>query len=116
MKDNPSKIKRDEFYSDVYEVVKLIPKGRVTNYGAIAKYLGTAKSSRLVGYALNNSFQMDIPAHRVVNRLGMLSGRHHFPEDRPMQASLEAEGIKVENDQVVDFKNLFWDPSIELAL
>ena len=114
--ENPSKFNRENFYKDVYEVVKLIPKGRVTNYGAIAKYLGTAKSSRMVGYALNQSFHIDIPAHRVVNRNGLLTGKHHFPEEKPMQTSLEAEGIRVENDQVVDFKKLFWDPSVELSL
>ena len=105
------------FFDNVYDVVKLIPRGRVTSYGAIARYLGTARSSRAVGYALNSTMgRSDIPAHRVVNRLGMLSGRHHFPGPTAMQDALEAEGIMVKDNQVQDFNRFFWDPSIELAI
>ena len=112
--------KRDKhsFFEDVYEVVKLIPHGRVSSYGAIAKYLGAAKSARMVGYALNNPVVHieQVPAHRVVNRNGELTGRHHFPEDTPMEALLQAEGIVIEDFRVKDFKNLFWDPMLELQL
>jgi methylated-DNA-protein-cysteine methyltransferase-like protein len=100
------------FFENVWAVVRLIPKGRVTSYGAIAKYLGTAKSARLVGYAMNASFgqKPSVPAHRVLNRNGLLTGRHHFNPPEAMQERLEAEGIKVKKDQVVDFEKLFWDP------
>ena len=109
------KIDRAQFYADVYEVVKLIPKGRVSSYGAIARYLGANKASRLVGYALAGSFEgMDVPAHRVVNRNGLLSGAHNFPKDRPMDKSLEAEGVKIIDMQVQDFKKIYWDPNEEL--
>ncbi len=105
------------FFEDVYEVVKLIPKGRVTSYGAIAKYLGTAKSSRLVGYAMNASHAYpNIPAHRVVNRAGVLTGKHFFATSLRMQQLLENEGIKIVNDVVVDFEKHFWDPMKELHL
>lgn len=106
------------FFEDVWDVVKLIPPGKVTSYGAIAGYLGTKKSSRMVGYAMNASHQADssIPAHRVVNRLGMLSGKNHFPSPTYMQKKLEEEGIRVQNDQVVDFQKHFWDPNKALIL
>lgn len=105
------------FFEDVYEVVKLIPKGRVTSYGAIAKYLGSAKSSRLVGYAMNAAHTLpDVPAHRVVNRIGLLTGKHHFGSSDEMQKLLEADGIKVKDDQVIDFEKLFWNPIQELEL
>jgi methylated-DNA-protein-cysteine methyltransferase-like protein len=98
-------------------VVKLIPKGRVTSYGAIAVYLGAKKSSRTVGYAMNASHSIPgIPAHRVVNRNGMLTGKMHFDTPDRMQELLESEGVKVEKDVIVDFKQLFWDPTIELEL
>ena len=101
----------------VYEVVKLIPKGRVTSYGAIAKYLGAARSSRMVGYAMNASHgQKGVPAHRVVNRNGLLTGKHHFGDPDMMQRLLEKEGIKVKKDKVVNFEKLFWDPMKELEL
>jgi len=105
------------FFEKVYEVTKLVPNGRVTSYGAIAKYLGSAQSSRMVGWALNGSHHMNewIPAHRVVNRFGLLSGKHHFPGSETMKQLLESEGIKVEDDKVVDFEKLFWDPNIELS-
>ncbi len=104
------------FYELVFDIVKHIPKGRVTSYGAIAKALGTAKSSRMVGYAMNLSHKHDskIPAHRVVNRNGLLTGKHHFNNINEMQSLLEAEGIKVVNDSIVNFKTLFWDPITEL--
>ena len=105
------------FFNDVFEVVKLIPKGRVTSYGAIARYLGTARSSRTVGYAMNAAHTLpDIPAQRVVNRNGLLTGKHHFATPTQMQELLEAEGVKVVDDQVVDFGKIFWDPMIELTL
>jgi len=109
------KINREQFYQDVYEVVKLIPKGRVCSYGAIARYLGANKASRMVGYALAGNFNgIEVPAHRVVNRNGLLSGRHHFPPERPMDRALQAEGIEVIDNQVQNFKEVYWDPNIEL--
>ncbi|MFN8155717.1 MAG: MGMT family protein [Bacteroidia bacterium] len=106
------------FFSDVYEVVRLIPKGRVTSYGAIAKYLGSGGSSRMVGWAMNaaHTASPKVPAQRVVNRIGMLTGKHHFGDPDAMQRLLEKEGVKVENDRVVDFAKLFWDPALELGL
>jgi len=104
---------KDSFFEDVYEVTRHIPEGRVTSYGAIAAYLGTKGSSRMVGYALNGASAVypPVPAHRVLNRKGMLTGKHYFGSSTMMQQLLENEGIKVENDQVVDFERLFWDPS-----
>lgn len=105
------------FFNDVYEVVKLIPRGRVTSYGAIAKYLGSAKSSRMVGYAMNAAHTLpDVPAHRVVNRKGLLTGKHHFSTPTWMQEQLEKEGVKVIQDQVVNFEQVFWNPFTELDL
>ena len=110
-------MQQSDFFQSVFQVVKLIPKGRVTSYGAIAAYLGTKKSSRTVGYAMNASHAIPgIPAHRVVNRNGMLTGKMHFDTPYRMQELLEMEEIKVEKDVVVDFKQLFWDPTIELEL
>ena len=104
-----------DFFQKVYEVVKMIPSGRVSTYGLIAKYLGSAKSSRVVGYAMNASHQnSDIPAHRVVNRLGMLTGKHHFSGTTLMKNLLESEGVKIQNDRVLNFKKVLWDPSKEL--
>lgn len=105
------------FFDNVYEVVRLIPYGRVTSYGAIAEYLGTRGSARMVGWAMNASHTdtTDVPAHRVVNRAGLLTGKHHFGGPRVMQQLLESEGVKVKNDQVVKFDKLFWDPGIELG-
>jgi methylated-DNA-protein-cysteine methyltransferase related protein len=107
-----------DFFDMVYQVVRLIPYGRVTSYGAIAKYLGTARSSRMVGWAMNKAHgQPDpVPAHRVVNRNGELSGRHHFGHPDLMKELLQSEGIEVKKDQVVEFNKLFWDPSDELKL
>lgn len=102
----------------VYQVVRLIPKGRVTSYGAIAAYLGAKTSSRLVGYAMHGagSVKPKVPAHRVVNRNGLLSGKHHFETPHKMQELLEKEKIKVKNDKIVDFKKVYWDPVEELKL
>ena len=106
---------KDNFFQNVYEVVKLIPPGRVTSYGAIASYLGAKGSARMVGWALIGSQPYTpVPAHRVVNRIGLLTGKQHFEAANAMQERLEQEGVKVENDQVVNFKELFWDPSKEL--
>lgn len=103
------------FFERVYEVVRKVPYGRVTSYGAIARYLGTGRSARMVGWAMNNAHALeDVPAHRVVNRIGVLTGKHHFPGSRLMEQLLEQEGIRVRDDQVVDFKRVFWDPSAEL--
>ncbi|WP_192821540.1 MGMT family protein [Rufibacter sp. LB8] len=107
--------KKTNFFKDVYEVVKLIPPGRVTSYGAIAAYLGAKGSARMVGWALIASHaQHGIPAYRVVNRNGLLTGKQHFGSSDAMQAHLESEGIKIENDQVQDFEKRFWDPAKEL--
>jgi methylated-DNA-protein-cysteine methyltransferase-like protein len=105
------------FYDNVFDVARQIPAGRVTSYGAIASYLGTKGSSRMVGYAMQacGSAQPPVPAHRVVNRQGLLTAKFHFGGDT-MQRLLEAEGVKVKDDQVQDFKTVFWDPAIELAL
>ena len=106
-----------DFFESVFAVVRLIPAGRVTSYGAIAKYLGTAKSSRMVGWAMNASHQIPgIPAHRVVNRNGMLTGKMHFSNEKEMENLLPTEGIEVVNDVIVQFKLIFWDPTIELAM
>ncbi|MEX1001523.1 MAG: MGMT family protein [Crocinitomicaceae bacterium] len=107
---------KQDFFQNVFQVVELIPKGRVTSYGAIAKYLGATRSSRLVGWAMNASHkhQINIPAHRVVNRNGLLTGKMHFPTDTTMQERLEAEGIKVVDDQIQNFQQHFWDPSLEI--
>jgi len=106
-----------DFFEQVYQVVKLIPKGRVTSYGAIGNYLGARKSARMVGWAMNASHaHFDIPAHRVVNRNGILSGKFHFEKEFTMQEKLESEGITVVKDQIQNFKIIFWDPNKELAI
>jgi methylated-DNA-protein-cysteine methyltransferase related protein len=109
---------RRDFFADVMAVVRQVPKGRVTSYGAIAKYLGAARSSRLVGYCMNNahSVRPKVPAHRVVNRIGMLTGKHHFATPTHMEDLLAKEGVEVRNDQVLHFHERFWDPAVELAL
>ncbi|MEM7486023.1 MAG: MGMT family protein [Bacteroidota bacterium] len=107
-------MKEKNFFDKVYEVAKLIPYGRVTSYGAIAKYLGAARSARMVGWAMNSSLAKDVPAHRVVNRIGVLTGKHHFDGTNLMQQLLENEGIVVKDNQIVDFKKHFWDPGKEL--
>lgn len=107
---NPSNT--DNFFERVYAIVRQIPYGKVTSYGAIAKALGTARSARMVGWAMNASHHLeDVPAHRVVNRKGLLSGKHHFEGTNLMQQLLESEGIKVENNQIIAFENHFWDPN-----
>src|SRR5687767_10704741 len=109
----PSGKKDASFFELVFEVARQIPKGRVTSYGAIAACLGTKLSARMVGWAMNaaHTAKPKIPAHRVVNRNGLLSGKHHFSPPSKMQELLEKEGVKVKKDVVVDFKKLFWDPS-----
>jgi len=106
----------DGFFNQVYEVVKLIPYGRFTSYGAIARYLGSGGSARMVGWAMNASHAApgSVPAHRVVNRNGMLTGKHHFNGSDLMQQLIESEGGIVKNDCIVNFRELFWDPSREL--
>ena len=106
----------NDFFSKVYEVTRLIPSGRVTSYGAIARYLGTGRSARMVGWALNvcHSRPDFIPAHRVVNRNGLLTGKRHFGNSSTMAQLLRNEGIDVEDDQVLDFEDKFWDPAKEL--
>ena len=104
----------ENFFERVYEIVKHIPEGKVTSYGAIAKALGTARSARMVGWAMNASHnRADIPAHRVVNRKGLLSGKHHFDGTNLMQQLLENEGIKVVNNQIIDFEKHFWEHTIK---
>ncbi|WP_130733401.1 MGMT family protein [Flavobacterium sp. J27] len=103
----------DNFFERVYEIVRLIPEGKVTSYGAIAKALGAARSARMVGWAMNASHNKDdVPAHRVVNRKGLLSGKHHFDGTNLMQQLLENEGIPVKDNQIVDFEKYFWEPKI----
>ena len=111
-------IQQRDFFADVMDVVRQIPKGRVTSYGAIARYLGAARSSRIVGYCMNNAHVVKpkVPAHRVVNRNGLLTGKHHFATETRMQELLEKEGVKVKDDQVRDFAKRIWDPAVELGL
>ena len=113
----PSGIKDQGFFELVYEVARQIPRGKVTSYGAIANCLGTKLSARMVGWAMNGAHKVrpKVPAHRVVNRNGMLSGKHHFATPTLMQELLEKEGTLVKNDQVVDFEKKFWDPAKELV-
>ena len=110
--------KNQDFFINVYDVTRLIPKGRVTSYGAIAKYLGAARSSRMVGWAMNNAHGQAkyVPAHRVVNRNGELTGKNHFPSPGLMQELLEKEGIEIKNDKIINFQTHYWDPTIELEL
>ena len=108
-------LNKSDFFQNVFEVTKLVPYGRVTSYGAIAQYLGSKQSSRMVGWAMNASHKLkDIPAHRVVNRNGVLTGKNHFETPDRMRELLEKEGIKVVDDQIVEFDRYFWNPSIEL--
>ncbi|HEY6502708.1 MAG TPA: MGMT family protein [Chitinophagaceae bacterium] len=113
----PSGKKEESFFELVYEVARQIPKGRVTSYGAIAACLGTKLSARMVGWAMNGAGRVRpaVPAHRVVNRNGILSGKHHFTPPGSMEKRLRKEGIKVKNDTVVDFEKLFWNPAEELG-
>lgn len=109
MKDNSN------FFNDVYEVVRMIPKGKVTSYGAIANYLGVKRSARMVGWAMNGA-PKDIPAHRVLNRNGLLTGKNAFATPTLMQELLQKEGVKVKGDQVMDFDKHFWDPTNEIGI
>lgn len=102
------------FFEKVYQVARQIPYGRVTSFGAIARYLGAPRSARMVGWALNGSHDKDVPAHRVLNRNGLLTGKHHFPGTNLMRDLLESEGVEVEDNQVKNFKELFWDPNTDL--
>jgi methylated-DNA-protein-cysteine methyltransferase related protein len=115
-KSHPKKGEKN-FFEKVYEVTLAVPHGRVTTYGAIARYIGAPGASRMVGWALNSchTSEIPVPAHRVVNRMGMLSGKHHFRHSELMQQLLESEGVTVKNDKVEQFKILFWDPSSELV-
>jgi methylated-DNA-protein-cysteine methyltransferase related protein len=116
-KIKPSGKKDADFFSQVYELVRLIPKGKVTSYGAIGRALGTKLSARMVGWAMNaaHTAKPKIPAHRVLNRNGMLSGKMHFSTPTRMQELLEKEGVKIKNDKVVDLEKHYWDPAIELS-
>ena len=113
-----SAVKEYSFFQDVYEVVRQIPKGKVTSYGAVAAYLGTKLSSRMVGWAMNaaGTAKPKVPAQRVVNRNGMLTGKHHFATPTLMEELLKKDGVTVKNDTVADFKQRFWDPITELSL
>ncbi len=118
-KETPkSTVKEYSFFVDVYEVVRQVPKGKVTSYGAIAAYLGSKLSARMVGWAMNaaHGATPKVPAQRVVNRNGMLTGRHHFASPTLMEELLKKDGVTVKNETVVDFKKRFWDPATELAL
>lgn len=116
MKTTPHSQKNKDFFQLVYQVVRLIPKGRVTSYGAIGKYLGSARSARMVGWAMNGCIKTnsDVPAHRVVNRIGVLSGKNHFESPTHMEDLLRSEGVEVSNDQIQNFDEKFWDPLQEL--
>lgn len=107
-----------DFFEKVYEVVSLIPEGKVTSYGAIAAFLGAKSGARMVGWAMNASHKnkLKIPAHRVVNRAGLLTGKMHFETPNTMQEKLEAEGLKIENDAILNFESHFWNPIIALDL
>ena len=113
---NNNQSKHYSFFENVWDVVRQIPEGRATSYGAIAKYLGTGSSARMVGWAMNaaHSLEPPIPAHRVVNRNGMLSGKMHFTPPERMQELLEKEGIEVKEDTIQNFKTVFWDPALEM--
>ncbi len=118
-KELPRSVTRQySFFEDVYAVVRQIPKGRVTSFGAIANYLGTRLSARMVGWAMNGAHDVmpKVPAHRVVNRNGMLTGKAHFGTPTLMEDLLRKEKVNVENDTVIEFEKLFWDPLIELGL
>jgi methylated-DNA-protein-cysteine methyltransferase-like protein len=111
------KEEKPNYFDLVYQVVRLIPEGRVTSYGTIAHYLGLKSGARMVGYAMNAAHTMaDVPAHRVVNRVGLLTGKNHFSSPTEMQELLEKEGVKIENDQILNFEKHFWNPEIELSI
>lgn len=106
--------KEQNFFEKAHEVARQIPFGRVTSYGAIAQYLGAKRSARMVGWAMNNSSEKDVPAHRVVNRKGLLTGKHHFDGTNLMQQLLESEGIEVIDNQIQNLESVFWNPNTEL--
>lgn len=108
----------NDFFDRAYQVVRLVPQGRVTSYGAIARYLGTGQSARMVGWAMNKAGlqAVYVPAHRVVNSKGLLTGKHHFDGPSAMQQLLEAEGIRIEENQIINFEGVFWDPVVELGI
>ena len=109
-------MEEEHFFQNVYEVARLIPEGRVTTYGAIANYLGIKRAARVVGWAMNGAVAIhDIPAHRVVNRIGVLTGKNHFTTPTRMQELLEKEGIRVKDDQILNFDQVFWNPTIALG-
>lgn len=110
-------VQERDFFADVMAVVRQVPRGRVTTYGAIAKYLGAARSSRIVGFCMNNAHTVKpkVPAHRVVNRIGLLTGKHHFGSPTAMETLLRKEGVEVKDDRVVHFARRFWDPAVELG-
>jgi methylated-DNA-protein-cysteine methyltransferase-like protein len=112
----PKQKASDDFFSKVYEVTRCIPYGRITSYGAIARFLGSGRSARMVGWALNGSHRNQdfIPAHRVVNHKGLLTGKHHFGNSTTMAQLLENEGIIIEDDQIINFDEKFWNPATEL--
>ncbi len=114
----PGKTDKEHIYDAIYDVVRCVPKGRVTSYGAVAAAIGAASGARLVGYAMNlcHGVRPKVPAHRVVNRNGLLTGKHHFSPPEKMQQLLEKEGIKVAGDRVVNFDSLFWDPMKEIEI
>lgn len=109
---------KEDIYDAIFEMVRLVPKGRVTSYGAIAAAIGMKSGARVVGYAMKSGVGVKpkVPAHRVVNSKGLLTGKHHFGNNGEMQQLLEKEKIKIENDQVMDFKRIFWDPAVELGI
>lgn len=110
-------MKEYSFFENVYDVVRLVPEGRVTSYGAIARFLGTGLTARMVGWAMNAAHDKpDVPAHRVVNRIGVLTGKHHFATPFLMQELLEAEGVQVEKDKIVKFREIYWDPLNEIRM
>lgn len=113
IKGKPTK---ESIYDAIYDIVRAVPKGRVTSYGAVAAAVGAASGARVVGYAMNNCLHIKpkVPAHRVVNRNGLLTGKHHFSPPEKMQQLLEKEGVKVVDDKVVDFEKIYWDPMVEL--
>lgn len=108
----------NDFFAKVYELVRLIPPGRVTSYGAVAKFIGAPQSARMVGYAMNGSHTQKefVPAHRVVNRQGLLTGKHHFGGPNTMKELLESEGAVIEDDKILNFNDLYWDPNKELDI
>ena len=110
-------VQERDFFRDVMDVVRQIPRGRVTSYGAIARYLGAPRSARMVGYCMNNAHAVrpPVPAHRVVNSIGLLTGKHHFATPTEMADLLKKEGVKAKKDQVEDFAKKFWDPAVELG-